>query len=122
MSELGHVISSTALTTRASAAVQDGCPRELLGLSCIVSEYQCLCELVDACTIEAVKNESGGTALVTLSMTLRRGEDAQAVMAGIDLMAYKADLQVSRSAVAASFNLRRPQNAELRAFLRETGI
>lgn len=121
MTELAFVISSTALTDETDAAVQGRCPRESLGLSCMIPHYSCLCELVGTCTIETVKNDSGGTALV-LSMTLRQGKDAQAVMTGIDLMAYKADFQVSRSAVVASFNMRRPQNVELETFVRETGV
>lgn len=122
MTELSYVISSTALTEESDAAVQQRCPRELLGLSCIVAEYACLCELVEACRVETVKGQSGGTAVVNLCMTLRQGKaDPQAVMAGVDLTGYRADYQASRQAVTASFNMRRPQNTNLMTFVRESG-
>jgi hypothetical protein len=123
MTELTHVISSTPLTEESDAAVEQRCPREVLGLSCIVAQYACLCELVEACRVETVKGLRGGTAVVNLCMTLRQNKaDPQAVMAGIDLTGYRADYQASRQAVTASFNMRMPQNAGLMTFVRETGV
>lgn len=122
MSELTHVINSTGLES-VSGAVSKVCPRELLGLACIRDNYSCLCEQVESCQIETVKGQGGEAAVVNLRMTLIPHVGLpRAVMTGIDLTGYKADFEAGRNAVRASFNLRRPQNTELRSFIRETHL
>lgn len=113
MAEFVGVVRSTGLADETRAPVSKRvCPRELLGLACVASHYVCLCQQVDACSIERVKDESGGTAIVHLRLS--GINDAQAVMASIDLTGYKADVQVTRKEIRATFNLRRSQNVDLR--------
>ena len=114
MPEFVGVISSTGLPDDSGTPVSEKvCPRELLGLACVASQYVCLCQQVEGCSVETVKNEHAGTAIVNLR--LEGVSDAQAVMASLDLTGYKADLQVSRREIVAAFNMRRPQNAGLRS-------
>ncbi|WP_395695599.1 hypothetical protein [Nocardioides sp.] len=118
MTEFVEVIRSSGLN---GEPVEAQCPRELLGLACINAEYACLCELVEGCSVEMVR-QGGMAPVLNLSMKLRQGIDAQTVMTGIDLTGLRADFKVSREAVTASFNMRRPQNTELIKFVRETGV
>ena len=46
MTELSGVISSTGLEQE--AAVSEACPRELINLTCIASQYACLCQQVSS--------------------------------------------------------------------------
>lgn len=122
MSELTHVISSSGLE-ETSGAVSEVCPRELLGLACITDNYPCLCELVDAYESETVRNQDGETAVVRLTLGIKPGVgEPQKVMSSLELTGYKADIQISRHEVVATFNLRRPQNTELRSFIRNEDV
>lgn len=125
MSELTELISSTTLGEwdESNGAVV-GCPREHLGLSCISDQYTCLCESTNGCKVETTTNAKGEPTVLTLNISLipNIGEPRQ-VLAGIDLTGYKADFRaVSREAVRASFDLRKPENAALRLFVQETGV
>lgn len=115
MTEFTHVIGSTALIEEPEAAVQEGCPRILIGLVCMASDYPCVCGLVDTSKVETASREGRGAIVLTLNLRPGIGQP-EAVMAAIDLTGYRADFTVSRNFVVASFNLRRPQNAELRSW------
>lgn len=67
MSEFTGVISSTGL----EAGEEGNCPRELLGLFCMTSEYGCLCEQVASSDIATVRNEDGRAVAVELTMRLK---------------------------------------------------
>lgn len=125
MTELTGVISSTALEdTKAAAAVREGCPRQLLGLTCIKSQYPCLCEQVDVTATELKRNENGQASELNLTLSLSPSTlEPRAVMASIELTGYKARFgNVSTQGVRASFDLRVPQNTPLRLFIDSTGF
>ena len=121
MTELTGVISSTALA-QPKAAVSDACPRKLLGLTCLRSHYECLCEQVTGSEVETVKGGKGASALVLTLRLIPNVGNPLAVMTALNLTGYKADFQASRQAVTATFNLRKPQNSEIAALVQETGI
>lgn len=108
MTELGHLIST--------ALVDNECPRELLGKMCTSGEYECACDNLSAASIAVVNNKAGVASLVRLTMTLKPGSgDATKVMDGIELSGLKAHFDASYRHVEATFDLRMPQNAELKA-------
>lgn len=114
------VVSSTPLTEDGVAEFS-GCPREALGLACLVPAYPCLCAHVSAWTVETTKNEDGETAVLALGLRLVPGvRDAAAVMNSLDLTGYKADMAASRDAVTAAFRLSRPQNLQLKSYVLES--
>lgn len=120
MSELGAVISSSGLDA-ASEPVEETCPRELLGLTCLIREYQCLCEQVASTEIEKVRKGRGSALTLTLNLIPSVG-NPMTVMTALNLTGMRAEFQASRQAVTATFDLSRPENASLNEFVRETGI
>lgn len=122
VNEFTEVLSSTGLDDE-TGPVGVVCPRTLLGLTCIVNEYKCLCESVDSCEYQTTKGRNGQVSIVSLTLNLNLGmSNPYEVMQGINLTGYKADFEASREAVRASFNLGRPQNTELKAHVAESGI
>lgn len=113
MTELGQVISSTALAEPSEPV--GGCVRESLGLTCLRNEYVCLCELSASGEVRTVRNDAGTPTLVYL--TMQGVTDPKAVLHSIDLTGYKPDVQIAGREVQVSFNLRRPQNLGLKAFM-----
>lgn len=123
MSELGVVISTSVVDEQPTLREVDTCPRELLGLTCIKDQYACLCEQVTACDIGSEANEQGETTSVVLTLSLVPGmATTKVVMESLELTGLRADLQVSRQEVRATFNLRRPQNVGLREFVADIGL
>lgn len=125
MSEMfTHVISSEPLLNDSIGEWDtQTCPREFLGLTCMVPAYSCLCGLVEKSRVETVTEANGKVEVVNLTLGLTPGaSDPQAVMRSIDMIGYKADYRVSHNEVVASFNLRRPQNDKLRSFIRNGGV
>ena len=120
-----EVMSTTALdeegARQAKAVYSESCPRELLGLACLVSQYACLCEVIEVSIAETVMDGDKGEALLKLSMSFREDKrDVAAVMGGIDLTGYRANYQSSKDTVIATFNLRGPHNLDLRLFVTGT--
>ena len=116
MTELTHVISSTPLTEEPKT-VEATCPRELLGLACLVGTgYDCLCALVDS----AEAGHNGAVWAMALNLTQGQGTP-YAVMSALNLTGYVATFHASPKAVTATYDLRKPQNADLAAFVREAG-
>lgn len=117
---LSHVISSRPL--------DNICGRELLGLLCVAPDYDCMCEQVESSEIETVQDDRGAVAVLTLRL-LPNLLDYSLVRKNISLMGYRADWKVSAPAglghgttIVVEFDLWRPQNAELLAYIAETGI
>lgn len=128
MTELGEVIYSTGLTDEVQESPVAGqCPRELLGLSCLVNEYDCLCNYVVSASLEVAEHERG-TPVARLTVKLRPlDKDWSVVRKSIELVGYRADYRVSAPATLTSglelvstFDLYRPQNAALRMYLAES--
>src|SRR5687767_7496725 len=118
-----HVISSESITSEGVEWEAHTCPREFLGLVCMVPAYSCLCGLVDGSKAETITNADGVPERVNLTLSLTPGEsEPVAVMQSIDMTGYKADYRVSHNEVVASFNLRRHQNDGLRAFIRSEDV
>lgn len=115
MGELGEVISTAVISNASVATWGEGCPREAMGLSCLIPHYECVCGLVSSYTIEQASDVNGPTGLV-LTLTVVPGQ-ARAVMDSIDKTGLRADFVASNREVQASFHLRRPENHRLRSFL-----
>jgi hypothetical protein len=81
----------------------------------------CLCQQVEAAALSVDRNDRGDATEVRLTMGLPNMGQPQTVMASIDLTGYKADYRISRHTVVASFSLRRAQNVDLAAYVRESG-
>ena len=63
-----------------------------------------------------------GSAMVLALRLIPNVGNPLTVMTALNLTGYKADFQVSRQAVTATFNLKKSQNSDLALFVRETGI
>lgn len=121
MTELTGVISSTGLPGVVQAD-EGVCPRELIGLQCISSEYDCLCEQVATVETETVKTKGHASSLVMRMSLDPDVGNPLTVMTALNLTGRTADFQVSRGAVQATFNLRRAENAQLASFVAEAGV
>ena len=119
MSELGAVLSSTVLGV---------CPRELLGLTCLSdTDYECLCSEVVSASVRTEQDTKG--AVLVLSLELFPGKEWEHLRKSVDLTGYKAAWRVSPpesmhhgTTVDFTFDLWRPQNADLKGYVLETGI
>src|SRR5687767_2488699 len=120
MSELGRVISSTALADVPTGPVGEVCPRTSLGMACLKDQYQCLCQTVEAYEVETTW-DNGSPVAVNLVMQVPSG-GAQPVMTGIKLTGFVASMAATNRAVRAVFNLGKPQNHELKVFVSEQGL
>ena len=115
MTELGEIISTTVISDASETLVGEGCPRNALGLSCLIPQFECLCSLVT--DWDVTRGIDGmETKIVHLRLSLVRGRDvAEAVMDSIDMTGLNADYQASQSEVTASLSMRRPENIGVKA-------
>lgn len=120
MTELTHVISSSVLKTDALPAQPVECARTaVLGLSCLRGTgYGCLCELVTSAEVGVTTDKQGNAAVLRLALTLGTGTPYD-VMAALNLTGLVAGFEASRTAVIATYDLRKAQNGNLRSFLIE---
>lgn len=119
MGELGRVISSTGLVDIAEPVRVD-CPRSGLGLMCIKDEYLCLCQILNSWEVGIVR-EHGQPVAVNLIMKVTPSETGgpQAVLTNIKLMGLVAETRVTNREVHCAFELNKPQNYQVKAFLSE---
>lgn len=116
MSEFTHVVSRSD----ASPTTVLTCPREMLGLSCLAGIYPCLCEVVSAVVMATQANDIGQPVGVSLNLDLAPGANPANVMADIERTGFLASFTASHQAVAAVFDLRKAQNADLRLAIGQT--
>lgn len=124
VSEFTKVVSSTGLDFEPHAGNQTVCPRILLGHSCINNDgYDCLCQQVECTETYGTKNDRNEVSILTVQLNLiPHVGNPQSVMAGVDLMGYRAHFQASKDAVVATFNLKKAENLGLNEFVNEVGI
>lgn len=123
MTEFTHVVSSTGLIEDTAASVEDNCPREYLNLACMVDTFSdCLCQNVESTHVETVDDKAGNPIGLRLTLNLIQGMGTpQRVMEALNMTTLKADYQIGRTAIEATFVFARVQNRDLGLFVRQDG-